>query len=205
MSAADIFASGVELALNRCLAYDPSTLPRLAQLSGKTIALELVGLGVTVYVEPIAEKVRVLARSERPADVTLTGTPIAFARMGLAKTPIDSLFAGEIKLSGDTELGQRFGAIIQGMDIDWEEMAAQVMGDVLAHKLGEGVRAGLRAGRKITATLEQDTAEYLKEELREVPAREEVELFLQDVDTLRNDVERMAQRVKRLQQSLDSP
>ncbi|MEW5757594.1 MAG: SCP2 sterol-binding domain-containing protein [Pseudomonadota bacterium] len=198
MSVADIFVSGVELAMNRCLAFDPATQPRLAQFSGKIIALELVGLGVTVYVEPTTEKVRVLARSERPADVTLAGTPIAFARMGLAKTPIDSLFAGEIKLSGDTELGQRFGEIIKGMDIDWEEMAAQVMGDVFAHKLGEGVRAGLRAGRKVAATLEQDTAEYLKEELREIPAREEVELFMQDVDTLRNDVERMAQRVARL-------
>ena len=44
--------------------------------------------------------------------------------------------------------------------------------------------------------------EYLQEESREVPTRHEVDRFSQEVSTLRDDVERMAARVQRLENKL---
>jgi ubiquinone biosynthesis protein UbiJ len=41
--------------------------------------------------------------------------------------------------------------------------------------------------------------EYLQEESRDVPTRYEVERFTQRVGTLRDDVERIAARINRLQ------
>ena len=46
--------------------------------------------------------------------------------------------------------------------------------------------------------------EYLKEELRVLPARIEVENFSADVNRLRSDVDRLAARIQRLQHSVDS-
>jgi ubiquinone biosynthesis protein UbiJ len=45
--------------------------------------------------------------------------------------------------------------------------------------------------------------EYLQEESRDVPSRYEVERFSSDVGELRDDVERLAARVRRLQERVD--
>ena len=46
----------------------------------------------------------------------------------------------------------------------------------------------------------QNIREYLQEEAREVPSRSEVESFGDDVNTLRDDVERLAAKVQRLKE-----
>lgn len=47
-------------------------------------------------------------------------------------------------------------------------------------------------------SLELNLAEYLQEESRVLPGPLELENFFADVDTLRDDVERLAARVQRL-------
>ena len=198
MSIANIAASTLQSAFNRCLAFDTLSRSRFAKLQGKVVAIELQGVGVTVFVMPEAEQVVLRAAHEGEVDVTLSGTPFAFARMGMADDSADSLFKGDVTLQGDSALGQRFGEIIKDLDIDWEEMASRVMGDVLAHKLGDAVRGGVTWSRDNVASSQQNLAEYLQEELRQLPVRDEVDDFLADVDTLRNDVDRAEARIKRL-------
>ena len=53
-------------------------------------------------------------------------------------------------------------------------------------------------------TFGRDITEYLQEESRYLPQQDEVNKFLAAVDVLRNDVERLDARVKRLQARIDS-
>ena len=53
-------------------------------------------------------------------------------------------------------------------------------------------------GRRIAGNLARDSADYLVEERREVVGRAELEAFHDDVDALRDRVERLAARVARL-------
>lgn len=198
MSIADIAASTLQSAFNRCLAFDTLSRSRFAKLQGKVIAIELQSVGVTVFVMPEAAQVALRAVHEGEVDVTLSGSPFAFARMGMADDSADSLFKGDVTLQGDSALGQRFGEIVKDLDIDWEEMASRVMGDALAHKLGDAVRGGAAWSRDNFASSQQTLAEYLQEELRQLPVRDEVDDFLTNVDTLRNDVDRAEARIKRL-------
>jgi len=104
-----------------------------------------------------------------------------------------------VTIEGDVETGQAFKAILDEMDIDWEEQLSRLTGDVMAHQLGNTARraAGvLRDGRR---TLERDIGEYLQEELRVLPTRIEAENFSADVSRLRMDTDRLAARIKRLQ------
>jgi len=198
MSIAEIAANAMQAAFNRCLSFDSLSQQQFAKLQGKVIAIELVGMGVKVFLLPTAEQVEIVADYQTEADVTLSGTPFAFARMGMADDSADSIFQGDVRLSGDTALGSRFGEIIKGMEIDWEEMASRLMGDVMAHKLGNVVRGGIALGKENFVNSQQTLAEYLKEELRQLPASEQVEAFLNEVDKLRNDVDRAEARLKRL-------
>ena len=133
------------------------------------------------------------------ADARLIGTPLAFARLGLSGDR-SALHTGDIQISGDTELGQQLRDILAAMDIDWEEHLSKFTGDVIAHQAGNAARASQRWAQQSSAALLQDTGEYLQYERELLPDRVQVETFMQQVDVLRDDVERLEARVLRLQQ-----
>jgi ubiquinone biosynthesis protein UbiJ len=118
--------------------------------------------------------------------------------MGVSRRKEDQLFSGEVQVTGDTHLAQKFGDIVGGLDVDWEEQLSLLVGDGLAHEAGSRVRAAGRWGRRTGNTLAENVKEYLQEEIRLLPGRYEVQGFLTDVDRLRDDVERLAARIERL-------
>ena len=196
---------GLETALNRYLALDPAAKERLAELHGQVICIEVLGLGVRLYVVPGPVGIQLLGLYEGEPACTLRGTPLGLARMGSTVDGADQLFSGQAEITGDTEIGQRFGNLLSGLDIDWEEQLARVGGDVLAHEVGNGARALSRWGRRALDNLGMDVKEYLQEEVRLLPTRLELEAFLEDVDTLRDDEQRLQARVARLRHGTAVP
>jgi ubiquinone biosynthesis protein UbiJ len=137
--------------------------------------------------------VQVTDHYQGDADVTLRGSPFAFAQLAGGDT-----LGARIELQGDTELGQRFRSVLQQVEIDWEETLSGVTGDLLAHQIGNLVRGFARWGGHLSETLLQNTSEYLQEERRELPPPVSVNGFLDDVDMLRADVDRLEARIARL-------
>ncbi len=189
----------MESAINRVLQLDPDTVMRLQDLQGKVVAVELRGLNTTLFLIPAADGLNVFADFDGEPDTVLSGTPVGLARMGLVKNTGDVFFEGDVKISGDVELGEQFQAILDGLDIDWEEHLSHFTGDVVAHKLGTLVRDAWSWGRQAADTLGRDAAEYLREERGDLPNAIEMENFLTQVDTLRGDVDRMEARIRRLE------
>ena len=198
-------AAILETAINQVLQLDPDAVEQLEQLTGKVIALELKGLSVTLYLIPEGRKINVFGHFEDEPDTILRGTPMALAKMSLAKNASDVLFAGDVEISGDVELGQQFREILDGLDIDWEEHLSHLTGDIVAHKLGNLARGVMGWSKKTTEILGQDAAEYLQEESRDLPNRNEVNGFLKHIDTLRSDVDRLDARISRLSKQLERP
>lgn len=190
----------VEQALNRVLALDPYTRSRLERYHGRIIALQLRGPQIALYLVPGPGIVAVYEHIEDEADCTISGSPLTFARLAGGADAVDSLFEGQLSITGDTELGHHFGRLLGQMHIDWEELLSQVSGDVIAHQLGTQVRRGLSWLRDSRQRLASDVSEYLEEELRAIPTRFELEEWLQGVDKTRDDVERLSARIQRLQQ-----
>jgi ubiquinone biosynthesis protein UbiJ len=188
----------LEALLNRYIALDPEGAARLAPLQGRLICVEVQGFGTRLYLIPGAERMQLFGAYDGEPDCLLRGTPIALARLGLAQRKEDSLFGGEVEAEGDTHLAQDFGAFMSGLDVDWEEQLSRLVGDPVAHQVGEGLRSLGGWGRKSADTLTQDLTEYLQEEARLVPTDYEVRAFLDQVDGLRDDVDRLAARVERL-------
>lgn len=195
---------GLEAALNRYLALDPAAMVRLAELHGQVICLEVLGLGLRVYVVPGPFGIQLLGRYQGDPACTLRCTPLGLARMGSTADSTDQLFSGQAEITGDTEVGHRFGKILSGLDIDWEEQLARVSGDVLAHEVGNRARALTRWGGRVLDNLGMDLQEYLQEEVRLLPTRLELEAFLEDVDTLRDDEQRLQARVARLEDRISA-
>jgi ubiquinone biosynthesis protein UbiJ len=197
------FRHTLEAALNSYLRLDPDAAERMTSLAGRCIAIELHGIDLTLFMLPGEQGIRIQEGVEGVADTTLRGTPLALARLGLGANTGKTLFSGDVTITGDVETGQAFKAILDDMDIDWEEQLARLTGDVIAHQAGNMARRTRRVLRHGKAALEQDLGEYLREELRVLPARIEVENFSADVDRIRADTDRLAARIRRLQKTGD--
>lgn len=198
MSLSALALNGLEQALNRYLRLDPAAARQMQRLHGRVIAIELVGLGQTLYLVPGPAGIQVYNQFEEAPDCTLRGTPLALARMGDSQKSSDQLFAGDVTISGDTELGHRFGRILGEMSIDWEARLADITGSMVAEDVAGVIRDLARSGRRSLDTLELDLRELLQKELRILPDAGEVEQFLGEVDRLRDDVERLQARTRLL-------
>lgn len=184
---------------NRLVRLDPDSAARLAPLAGKAILLQSTSPAFALYLLPDdAGIIRVRERHDAAPDVVVRGTLGAFVRLARPGTAPDPALLRAVAIEGDIEAGQRLLSVFSRLDIDWEEQAAQVLGDVAAHQLGNAVRALHRFGTQAVSTLVRDAGEYLQHERRITPPRAQVEAFLDAVDTLRADVDRLEQRMLRL-------
>ncbi len=199
----------LEAGLNRYLNLDPDTPARCAALSGKIIALELEAPRLVIYLAPGPDGIRVLSDYAGVPDATLRGTLVGLLRMGVlagdARATHAALSSGEVQIHGDVELGQRFKQILEALEIDWEEHVSRWTGDLVAHKLGNAARALQGWGRQAATSLGRDFAEYQQEEARNLARPDDLQNFIGAVDVLRDDVERMEQRVRRLRNALGTP
>jgi len=83
---------------------------------------------------------------------------------------------------------------------DVEEAFAQTFGDVLGVPLVRGLRRAFDFSRDSVQALAQDTADFLREERRDLVAPAEMKQFLDDVDALRERADRLDARTRQLLQ-----
>jgi ubiquinone biosynthesis protein UbiJ len=192
----------LEAALNRYLQLDPDSRSKLAAMQGKCLAIELTGLEFTLYLLIDSQGILIFNDYPETPDATLSGSPLDLLGLALQQQPGPAMFAGGVKISGDTELGQFFKRLFDSLDIDWEEHLSQYTGDIVAHKLGNLFRSGVQWGQQASDILRQDIAEYLLQEDRLVPEKAELEGFFSEIDNLREDTDRLEARIKRFKEQL---
>lgn len=191
--------AALEAAINAALRLDPETFQRLRGFGGRVVALEFRGTPLNLYLLPGADGVQLLSAFEAEPDATLSGSPLALLRFGAGG---GGLFGGEVTIRGDVELGRRFKALLEGLQIDWEEHLSHLVGDVAAHQLGNLARGVAGWGRAGLDALARDAGEYLQEERRWLPHPRPVRGWMAEVDRLRGDLDRLEARVERLRHRL---
>lgn len=194
----------VEPALNQVLALDADLEQFLQPLSGKVIAIEFTAGKPLVYICPASTRIQLLDHYDGQVDTTLTGSPASFLKIAVSQSPAAILASGAIVMSGDMHTGRQLQALFEQLDLDWESLLAQVSGDVVAHKLGRWMRGSQAWLSESLQTLQLNTAEFLQEESRALPADPEVKHHYQSITCLRDDTERLAARIDRLNSILIS-
>jgi len=200
MTIRDLALESLERTINALIALDPDTARRLAGLHGRVVRITLSGVGIELNLVPGHDgRLQVVGSLEGDPDCTISGSPIDLLRASDRENGPAQLFAGRVRIDGDNALAQHFSEALAGLDIDWEEQLSQLTGDIAAHEIGRGVRSLRREGSRLGDSAGRNLSEYLTEEARLLPHRFEVEDFVTDVDTLRDDVERLAARITLLE------
>lgn len=188
----------IEKLINDVLVRDPDLQRDISTMAGKVMAIEFSGPDLSVYILPGTGKLELQTDYAGETDVRIKGTPLALLKMAQQKGKQPTTFTGDVVISGDLALGQHLQQMIARLELDWEELLSLKVGDVAAHQIGNGVRAFNRWAQDSQQNLEQTLAEYLRIEARLTPSRYEIESFMNAVEDLRSDVDRLEQRINRL-------
>jgi ubiquinone biosynthesis protein UbiJ len=194
----DVLLGQLAASLNRNVGQSERASTLAAQLDGRVLALVLEGTPMTLWFKVHEGEVAIDTRHEGTADARLAGTPFSLLSLVGPDAPERVRSAG-IRIEGDAEVAQRFQGLLRLAQPDFEEELARVIGDVAAHQVANLARGFLDWGRKAASSFSQNVAEYLQEEGRDVPSRVELEEFLEAVDHLRNDADRLEARLSRIE------
>jgi ubiquinone biosynthesis protein UbiJ len=197
MSAAVPFLDFVEHELNRLVGESSAAQDLLQRLSGTSFAVHVEGLGVTAVLHAEGERLRV-GTSAEGATATLRATPLDLLKLARAGG-VSDVKRTQANFSGDLQVAERYSQLLKLARPDIEDEVAKWLGDVPAHALGEFARGAGAWLARAAGALRMNTAEYLQEESRAMPAALEADAFYSDVERLRDDVERTAARLARLE------
>ncbi|HTV51983.1 MAG TPA: SCP2 sterol-binding domain-containing protein [Steroidobacteraceae bacterium] len=196
-----MLTSTLEALLNRGLPRSPRARELVSELSGRTLAIEAVGIGAWAL---SSDGNGIHLRRERVAnaDVRLSGGPLSLLRLLAAASAVDP--PSGLSLHGDTHLADRFRELLRLLQPDLEEELALAIGDVPAHELARLARGTLGWLSRAADTTLRNLAEYLAHERGDLVSRAEGRQLLGGVDVLRDHVDRLAAQAELLAQRIEA-
>jgi ubiquinone biosynthesis protein UbiJ len=178
--------------VNHVLRGESWALRRLQPHAGCTARFDVFPLSFAFTVRESGE-VAAAAPGAVP-DVTVRVTPPAAMRI-LAG---DEAAYGEVSVQGDSEFAQAIQYVVRNARWDAEEDLSRIFGDSIAHRMTQTGRAVMQLQARVANSLARNLTDYWVEERPLIARRSDVARFVQDVDALRDDVERLALRIERL-------
>ena len=209
-------AFGLESVLNRCIGESSRAGELLESLDGRSLAIVVRGLGFRLRLQSLKTRLavsvesassgaaataaaNVSAANSSAATATVEGTPAVLLGL-LGNAEAEGFRESGAELSGDVATAEAFAELLRHARPDLEEELSGLIGDIAAHEVAGAARRTDNWAREAGSALTMNTSEFLQEEARQLPPRVEVNAFGRDVECLRDDVERAAQRLARLEQ-----
>lgn len=184
--------------INRLLQQQEHAL-YLQGLTGRIAVIVVKPVNITLNCLFSEQGITFLDVMQVEPHVVIEGSPLAFLAMNISSHQLADIFAGKIKISGDIDTAQKVQNLFNNLNLDWEEYLSQYAGDPVAHYAGKFVKRSVHIVKKILSTVERNTSEYLQEEINILPTRIEIDNFLNQVDMLRNDIERLEANIRLLE------
>ena len=189
-----------EAILNRYLSLDPESKEHLSRLSGKVAKIEL---GPFTYYWIFKSDLIYLSKNYNgPADLILRGSTFDFLRMAVIKK--DRAHTDiPLQVVGDMEFGKQFKEFFLNLEIDYEEQLSKIVGETIAYPMVQVFKTINFWAKQNIENFGQNVTNYVQTEMNWLVTDEELQLFLIDVDDLRDDCARLEARLEILQKGWD--
>lgn len=196
----------LQKAINQAMCLDVHMPEKILALDGKVLEMIIAPLHVHFFIYFKNGEMQLLDHYEGHPDTVIHSNPLGLIRLSLLPaSKARSLFNDKIKISGDIEFGQHVKQLFDEIDIDWEGHLAHFTGDVVAHQIGAFIRKGIEFKNQFSDSMRHNITEYLQEELRVFPSRNEVDDFFIQVDELSLSIERLQAHVHQLLSRHETP
>ena len=169
---------------------------RLRPYAGRSVQFEVPPLTVVLRVEADGWVAPAPPETEPAAIVHVSGPALLrFAWLG------DTTARQEVQIDGDGALAAAVTGVLAGLRWDVEEDLSVLVGDIAARRLVRGGTALLAWQSQVASRLARALAEYWTEEEPLIASRAALSGFAGEVDALRDDTERLSQRIDRLRRA----
>lgn len=165
------------------------------------ILMPFAGQSIRFEISPVAANLTVLENGslamsgESPSIDATVKIPFLIAMRMLAN---DDLASHQIEMSGNTELVVAVTKVLRNMSWEVEEDLSKVVGDVAAYQMANAARKTIVEVKTQSLNLAQMATEYWQEENPLIAKKIHLERFSQEVNTLREDVDRFDKRLEKL-------
>ena len=179
-------------ALNHLLAQGGWAPQRLAEFAGKTARFNIAPFSFAFTVQE--DGLVSTASAETSADATCTVPPSLLPRLAVQ----DEAAFAQIQTSGDAALLSEIFYLSKNLHWDAAEDISHVTGDIAAERIVQFASTAQQQISDSARNLSEALAEYWTEERPLVAKSTPINSFVKQVDTLRDDVARLEQRISRL-------
>ena len=187
----------LDYAIARYLQADPLLVASsLKKMAGKTVGVSLEAPELEFFLLIKEDTIRICADFSGQPDTWIRGSLFDLVKLGLDKDGDTS--ATHLEIIGDVQLGQRLQQLFSEIEFDWEELLVPIIGDIATNRFGEGVRATNNFIARCIDSLAYSSGEFLREELKITPTKQEIAYFIDHVEKLRDTVERLDARLHRI-------
>ncbi|MGC2166193.1 MAG: hypothetical protein WA632_09295 [Gallionella sp.] len=167
-------------------------MDRLKPLAGKTARFDVAPFSFAYTIQPDGTLQN--ADPSSPWDALCVIPPSLLPRLALQ----DELAQGEIQCEGDSSLLAEIFYLSRNLRWDAGDDLSSIAGDVVAERIVRLAQASRRQVKDGVVNFSRAVTEYLTEERPTLANQRLISAFLLQVDTLREDVARLEQRVNRI-------
>lgn len=202
MKISPILLSTIEVAIQQWIKLDSRSGKSLEALDDRVICLHITGLDLYLYFLPNHDGMMVLGNYGESADTTIHVSAMNLIRLGLSADSAAVILETDTRVEGNVGLATHFSAILKNARIDWEEILSKYVGDIIAHQSASVSKTAVGWIKDSAQAMNLNISEYLTEESRISVSESEVNHYLNQVDELRSDADRLSARIHRLQQQM---
>ncbi|ELX12254.1 sterol-binding domain-containing protein [Janthinobacterium sp. HH01] len=189
-------AAPASAAINHLLAQEPWARAELQRHAGKIAAIDTGA--VVLRLRVTADGMLEAAPAEEPARVTIR---VKLSDLPLIAQNRERAFS-YVQIEGDAEFANAISNLSKSLRWEAEHDLEKVVGPIAAVRMVSGARAAFQTIKTGHQKLAENVAEFLLDEKPVLIRPQVVEAFSADVVRLRDDVERAAKRLTRLEQKL---
>jgi ubiquinone biosynthesis protein UbiJ len=183
--------------INHLLAQEAWARDTLMRRDGKVACIDMGHLRLCMRVA--RDGMLEAAGSDDAPDVTIH---VKLSDLPLILQNRDRAFS-YVRIEGDAEFANTISQLSKGLRWDAEHDLERFLGTIAANRLVGGTRAAVSHATGAGRRLAENVAEFLLEERRVLIRPGSVDDFAGEVNRLRDDVERSAKRIAKLEQKME--
>ncbi|MCX7554427.1 SCP2 sterol-binding domain-containing protein [Marinicella sp. S1101] len=200
-SGSTMLAKLLSNAIQKLLKYDQKSSKKLTHHADKKVKITIQPINQSVVVCIHEDTLSVETDTSIEVDTTISGKPTALFAMS-TNQHIPGLDG--VSINGDATTGQFMADFLKQLEPDWEEAWCDLLGEVPGYHVNQFIKSIKSAGSNLINSFQTSSKEYLLEENRELVSPREMEAFLDNVDDLRADTDRIERKIKQITQT-DNP
>jgi len=184
--------------VNQCIARDERIVDSLGEFAGQCLEVRCKAPEVNVSVVFFDQFIRLQAHSGEepaiPANAIVHGTLAALLGLLVRRDGSSGLVDPNIRITGDIEFVRGVYDLAGTLRINWQDPLSDVIGDIPTQQLENVLSSVSSYSRGTLERVKQNLDDYLHEESQWFPNPVQLDIFKDDLDSLRLRIDRLEAR-----------